>query len=198
VRQVILDRASAPYIPPGDYPMSIVVIGGSQGARILSDVVPAAVAALPDALRRHLRVAHQARDEDVARVEQAYDAAGVLAEVMPFIPDIPRRFSEAQLVISRAGASSIADLSIIGRPAILVPLAAAIRDEQSANARGMVDGGAAVLIHEAQLDAGVLATEMAAILTDPARADSMARAALTLGKPDAALRLADMVEELAR
>jgi UDP-N-acetylglucosamine--N-acetylmuramyl-(pentapeptide) pyrophosphoryl-undecaprenol N-acetylglucosamine transferase len=197
VRASVRERAGAPYIPPGDYPMSIVVIGGSQGARILSDIVPAAVAALPDTLRRHLRVAHQARDEDVARVEQAYDAAGVLAEVMPFIPDIPRRFSEAQLVVSRAGASSIADLAVIGRPAILVPLAAAIRDEQSANARGMVDAGAAVLIPESRLDAATLAAQMAAILTDPAAAERMAQAALAQGKPDAAERLADMVEEIA-
>jgi UDP-N-acetylglucosamine--N-acetylmuramyl-(pentapeptide) pyrophosphoryl-undecaprenol N-acetylglucosamine transferase len=90
VRQAVLDRASAPYIPPGDYPMAMVVIGGSQGARILSDVVPAAVALLPDRLRANLRVAHQARDEDGARAAAAYEAAGVRAEIAPFFADIPR------------------------------------------------------------------------------------------------------------
>ena len=117
----VLERAGAGYIPPGDYPMSIVVIGGSQGARILSDVVPAAIAMLPEELRQYLRVAQQARPEDLERVMSAYDEAGIQAEVEPFFADVPRRFSEAQLVIARAGASTVADLTVIGRPAILVP-----------------------------------------------------------------------------
>ncbi len=197
VRAAVLERAAAPYIPPGDYPMSMVVIGGSQGARILSDVVPAAVAMLPEGIRRHLRVAHQARLEDVSRVEQAYDAAGIMAEVAPFFADIPRRFSEAQLVVSRAGASSIADISVIGRPSILVPLAIAIRDEQTANARGLVDAGAAILIPENLLDAGSLARHMAAVLENPEAAETMAANALAEGKPDATARLVALVEDLA-
>jgi UDP-N-acetylglucosamine--N-acetylmuramyl-(pentapeptide) pyrophosphoryl-undecaprenol N-acetylglucosamine transferase len=116
VRAAVLERAGAGYMPPGDYPMGIVVIGGSQGAKVLSDVVPAAVALLPEDIRRHLRMSHQARTEDIARVRSAYEAAGVVAEVMPFITDVPRRFSEAQLVISRAGASSIAVWSMRARP----------------------------------------------------------------------------------
>ncbi|MDP3960948.1 MAG: glycosyltransferase, partial [Pseudorhodobacter sp.] len=117
VRAAVLARAGAGYIAPGDYPLSLVVIGGSQGARVLADVVPAAVALLPAALRAQLRVAQQARDEDLARVSAAYASAGIDAEVQPFFTDIPRRLSEAQLVISRAGASSLADISVIGRPA---------------------------------------------------------------------------------
>ena len=105
VRQAVLDRAGAPYIPPGDYPMSLVVIGGSQGARVLSELVPAAVASLPEEMRRLLRVVHQARAEDMDAVIAAYAAAGTPAEVAPFFSDIARRLSEAQLVISRAGAS---------------------------------------------------------------------------------------------
>jgi UDP-N-acetylglucosamine--N-acetylmuramyl-(pentapeptide) pyrophosphoryl-undecaprenol N-acetylglucosamine transferase len=197
VRQSVLDRAAAPYIPPGDYPMSLVVIGGSQGARILSDIVPAAVAALPDEIRRYLRVAHQARDEDLARVTEAYEAAGIIADVQPFFTDIPRRLSEAQLVVSRAGASSIADISVIGRPSILVPLAIAIRDEQSANARGLVDAGAAILIPEKLLDAGTLSGHMATVLGQPKAAEQMARNALTQGRPDATERLVDLVQKLA-
>jgi UDP-N-acetylglucosamine--N-acetylmuramyl-(pentapeptide) pyrophosphoryl-undecaprenol N-acetylglucosamine transferase len=197
VRQAVLDRASSPYIPPGDYPMSLVVIGGSQGARILSDVVPAAVALLPDGLRGNLRIAHQARDEDGARAAAAYEAAGVRAEIEPFFNDIPRRLSEAQLVISRSGASSVADISVIGRPSILIPYAAATGDHQTANAKGLSDAAAAVVIQENALDAGALAGHIAAILEDPHRAETMARAALGEGKPDATARLVALVEDLA-
>ncbi|MES2542993.1 MAG: UDP-N-acetylglucosamine--N-acetylmuramyl-(pentapeptide) pyrophosphoryl-undecaprenol N-acetylglucosamine transferase [Pseudomonadota bacterium] len=196
VRQAVLDRASAPYIPPGDYPMAMVVIGGSQGARVLSDVVPAAVALLPEALRANLRVAHQARDEDATRAAAAYEAAGVRAEIAPFFADIPRRLSEAQLVISRSGASSVADISVIGRPAILIPFAAATGDHQTANAKGLSDAAAAVVIQEKALDAAGLAGHIAAILEDPHKAETMARAALGEGKPDATARLVALVEDL--
>lgn len=198
VRAAVLERAGAAYIPPGDYPMSLLVIGGSQGARVLSDVVPAAIAALPDGLRDRLRVAHQARDEDAARVIETYAAAGVRAEVQPFFTDIPRRLSEAQLVISRSGASSVADISVVGRPAILIPFAAATGDHQTANARGLVSAGAAVMLPESALDVATLSRDIAAILTDPARAEGMARAALAQGRPDATDRLASLVETLAR
>ena len=196
VRQAVLERAAAPYIPPGDYPMALVVIGGSQGARVLSDTVPAAVARLPEPLRRNLRVSHQARDEDAARAAAAYEAAGVRAEIAPFFADIPRRLSEAQLVISRSGASSVADIAVIGRPAILIPYAAATGDHQTANARGLEGAGAAVVLQESVLDAGRLAGEIAAVLDDPARAEAMAGHALAEGKPDATARLVALVEDL--
>lgn len=197
VRAAIAEREGAPYIPPGDYPMSLAIIGGSQGARILSDVVPAAIADLPDQLKRHLRVSHQAREEDVSRVEAAYEAAGVVAEVKTFFKDVPARFSEAQLVIARSGASTIADLTVIGRPAILVPLAIAIRDEQTANARGMVEAGAAILMPESQFNASALSEQIALVFGDSGGAVKMAHAALALGRPDATERLVEMVEELA-
>ena len=104
--------------------------------------------------------------------------------------------SEAQLVISRSGASSIADISVIGRPSILIPFAAATGDHQTANARGLVEAGGAVLVAETELDAGGLAGHIAAILEDPHRAETMARAALGEGKPDATARLVALVEEL--
>ena len=197
VRRAVLDRASAGYIPPGDYPMSLVVIGGSQGARILSDVVPAAVAALPQSLRKRLRVAHQARPEDAPRVTAAYAEAGVNADVAPFFSDIPRRLSEAQLVISRAGASSIADISVIGRPSILIPYAAAAADHQSANARGLAEGQAAIVIPESALDAATLSGHIAAVLTQPDAAAQMAANALSLSRPDATERLVSLVLSLA-
>ncbi len=173
------------------------MIGGSQGARVLSDVVPAAVAALPDALRGHLRVAHQARAEDMDRVIAAYRAAGIRAEVAPFFADIPRRLSEAQLVVSRAGASSLADIAVIGRPAILIPFAAATGNHQTANARGLVAAGAAVMLAEAGLDAATVSAQMAAVLGDGAKAEAMARAALAVARPDATERLVALVEALA-
>ena len=193
VRAAVLERAGAGYIEPGDYPMEILVIGGSQGARILSDVVPAAIAGLPDGLRRWLRVTQQARAEDLDRVVAAYDLAGIPAEVAPFFADIPRRLSEAQLVISRAGASSVADISVIGRPAILIPFAAATGDHQTANARGLVDAGAAILIPEAALDAAILSAQIVAVLGTPGAAAQMARNALAEGLPDATTRLAALV-----
>ena len=197
VRAAVIERQGAPYIAPGDYPMSLLVMGGSQGARILSDVVPKAVAQLPEGLRRNLRVAHQARAEDGGRVSAAYEEAGVSAEVRPFFDDIPRRISEAQLVISRAGASSVADLSVIGRPSILIPFAAATGDHQTANARGLAKADAAILLPESKLDAATLAEQMALVLESPDAAAHMARAALAQGRPDAADRLADLVEALA-
>lgn len=196
VRASVLERAGAGYIAPGDYPMELLVIGGSQGARILSQVVPAAVAALPDGLRRHLRVAHQARAEDLAAVVEAYAEAGIRAEVEPFFADIPRRLSEAQLVISRSGASSVADIAVIGRPSILVPFAQATGDHQTANARGLVEARAAILIPENRLDAATLAEQMAAVLGNPQAAAQMARNAQGQGKPDATARLVALVEAL--
>ncbi|MCB1390504.1 MAG: UDP-N-acetylglucosamine--N-acetylmuramyl-(pentapeptide) pyrophosphoryl-undecaprenol N-acetylglucosamine transferase [Rhodobacteraceae bacterium] len=197
VRTAVRDRAASPYIEPGDYPMALVVIGGSQGARVLSDVVPAALAALPEGLKAHLRVAQQARPEDLERVVAAYEAAGIPAEVDSFFDDIPRRFSEAQLVIARSGASTVADLTVIGRPSILVPYAAAIRGEQEANAKGLVEAEAAVLIREPAFTPEALAATVETILTRPQAATRMALAAAGLGIPDAAGRLADLAEKLA-
>ena len=197
VRGAVIERAGAPYIPPGDYPMSVLVIGGSQGARILSDVVPAALAALPAPLRAHLRIAHQAREEDMARVTEAYAAAGIEAEVKTFFTDVPRRLSECQLVISRSGASSVADISIVGRPSILIPFAAATGDHQTANARGLVDAGAAILIPEAALTPEALAKQIALVLDNPDGALQMALSAMRYGLPDATQRLVEIVDNLA-
>lgn len=197
VRAAVRERAGAGYIPPGDYPMSVLVIGGSQGARILSDVVPPAMAALPEALAKNIRVSHQAREEDARRVERFYVEAGIDADVQPFFRDVPRRMSEAQLVISRAGASSLADIAVIGRPAILIPYAAAAGDHQSANARGLVQAGGAILIPESRLEPRVLAEQVEAVLSDPRGAAMMAQAALGQAMPGAPQHLADMVEDLA-
>ena len=196
VRGAVLKRAGAPYIPPGDYPMQVLVIGGSQGARILSDAVPQAIVDLPPAILANLRVSHQAREEDLARVTDFYARHGIKADVQTFFNDVPARMSEAQLVIARAGASTIADLTVIGRPAILIPFAAAAGDHQSANARGLVDAGGAILIPENLLDPASLTQQMTTVLTNETGAVRMAAAALSAGKPDAADRLAGLVEAL--
>lgn len=197
VRAAVLDQAGAPYAPPQAGENHLVVFGGSQGARIISDAVPGAVALLPEPLRRGLKVSHQARAEDHARVLATYAAAGIAAEIAPFFADLPRRLAGAQLVICRSGASTVADISVIGRPAILIPFAAATADHQTANARALVSAGAAILIPESRLDSPTLAAQIAAVLGQPAAAERMAGAALAQGMPDATLRLAALVTALA-
>jgi UDP-N-acetylglucosamine--N-acetylmuramyl-(pentapeptide) pyrophosphoryl-undecaprenol N-acetylglucosamine transferase len=130
-------------------------------------------------------------------VTAAYEAADVSAEVSPFFTDIARRISEAQLVVARAGASTVADLSVIGRPSVLVPFAAATADHQTANARGLAKADAAILVPESKLDAATLADQLSLVLENPDAASRMARAALAQGRPDAAERLADLVEAVA-
>ena len=198
VRAAVLEHAGSPYIAPGDYPMSIVVLGGSQGARIMSDVVPPAIAALPEHLRRNVRVSHQARPEDIKRVTDYYHAEMLTADVQPFFDDVPRRIAEAQLVISRSGASTVADVSVIGRPAIWVPLASAIRDEQTANARQMVEAGAAILMTEDQFDVAPLTAKLTELLSNGDGMLKMAQASLSCGVPDATERLVQEVETLAQ
>ena len=195
VRALTLAQAAAPYTPPGDA-LSLLVFGGSQGARILSDVVPHAIAALPETLRARLSVSHQARTEDDARVRAVYDGHGIPADIQPFFRDIPQRMAAAQLVIARAGASSVADLTVIGRPMILIPLAQAIRDEQTANARPLVEAGAAILIPESKLTPESLAEQMTRVLTHPDAATQMAAAALSAAAPDASDRLVALIESL--
>lgn len=197
VRAAILEHVAAPYIPPGDYPMSILVMGGSQGARVMSDIVPPAIAALPQHIRRNIRVSHQARPEDIERVTEYYASEVIQADVQTFFDDVPRRMTDAQLVISRSGASTVADVSVIGRPAIWVPLASAIRDEQTANARQLVEAGAAVIMTEAEFDVVPLTEKLTQLLSDETGAMKMAQAATACGVPDATERLVQLVENLA-
>jgi UDP-N-acetylglucosamine--N-acetylmuramyl-(pentapeptide) pyrophosphoryl-undecaprenol N-acetylglucosamine transferase len=198
VRGAVLDQHGATYAPPGDWPMRLLVIGGSQGAGLFARVVPEAVARLPEDLRARLGIAQQVRPEDMARTQDAYEAIGVTAELRGFFDDVPERLAEATLVISRAGASSIADITVIGRPAILIPYAAAMDDHQAANAAGLVSAGGAFMIREGELTAEGLAGHIAAILSDPEGAEAMAQASLAQGRPDATEQLAALVEHLAQ
>ncbi|MEM8788221.1 MAG: UDP-N-acetylglucosamine--N-acetylmuramyl-(pentapeptide) pyrophosphoryl-undecaprenol N-acetylglucosamine transferase [Pseudomonadota bacterium] len=196
VRGSIRAAAGGGYELPEAGPLTLLVFGGSQGASVMSDV-PAALGELPDTLRARLNVMHQARDADRQDVAAAYDALGVSAEIHPFFDDMPARMVAAHLVICRAGASSVADLTVIGRPAILIPLAIAKRDEQTANARPLVEAGAAVMMTEPELTPTALAGHIRAMLENPARAQAMAAAARGLGKPHAARALADLVARIA-
>ena len=197
VRRAVAARAGAPYIAPGNHPMEILVIGGSQGARALSEIVPPAIASLPPTILQFVRVSHQAREEDLPHVRDFYAECGIQADVQPFFQDVPKRIAEAQLVISRAGASTLADLTVIGRPSILIPYPYAAADHQTANARGLVVAGGSVLLQESQLDVDKLSERLGMILGNPATAGKMAQAAFAEGRPDAVDRLAELVVKLA-
>ena len=197
VRAAVLEQASAPY-PALDGPIEMLVMGGSQGARILSEIVPEAITMLPGSLTNRLTVSHQARAEDMDKVRETYANAGIDAVVEPFFKDVPERIARSALVVSRAGASSVADIGVIGRPAILIPFAAATGDHQTANARGLVEAGGALLIQETELDPGSLSEHILSILTTPAKAETMRQGALSHAMPDATDRLVTLVTDLSR
>ena len=185
IRQGAFD-ASAPAL-------RLLVTGGSQGAAILNKVVPAAVALLPDTLRARLSVVHQGRDEDAAHVAEIYRNAGVTAEVRAYFTDLPRELAMAHLVVARAGASTVAELAVAGRPAILVPLPIATDDHQTANARALAVAGGAVVIPQPRFTAEALAAALTQWLDDPTALAAAAAGARSVGVPDAAIRLADLV-----
>ena len=196
VRAAALEVRDRPYAPPGDGPLNLLVFGGSQGASVFARLVPAALAELPEALRQRLRVTQQVREGEEERVASAYSQAGIEAELGAFFADMPRRIAEAQLVISRAGASTVAELAAIGRPAILVPYPHATDDHQTANARALAEAGGAVVAPERDLTPASLAGMIEDILARPDEAAAMAERARTAGNPTAASDLADLVEEL--
>lgn len=197
VRQAIVDHV-APFAAPGEGAINLLVFGGSQGARVMSDVVPGALALLPDALRARLKVVQQARGEDLERARAAYAALGVAAETMEFIGDMPERLAAAHLVIARAGASTCAELTVMGRPSVLVPYPFATDDHQSYNARVLADSGAALTMPQPIFTPANLAREMETLFADPGRLSGMAAAAKAMGRPHAAEAMADAIEALAR
>ena len=197
LRDAAREAAETPYAPPGDGPLRLLAFGGSQGASVFADKIPKAFALLPEPLRARLSITQQAREGEVAEVRAAYARLGVEAEVAPFFADMPARIAAAQLVICRAGASTVAELTAIGRPSLLVPYPSAMDDHQTANAKPLAEAGAAILLPQSGLTAAALSSHIRAILDDPAEAARMAAAARALGLPDAAARLADLVERVA-
>ncbi|GAB4530749.1 MAG: undecaprenyldiphospho-muramoylpentapeptide beta-N-acetylglucosaminyltransferase [Roseibium sp.] len=199
VREAVLNASEIFYTPPrADGPFRLLVFGGSQGARFFSDTVPPAVEKLAPDIRARLRIVQQCRPEDMERVQSAYDALGVEAECAPFFQDMPQRIAQAQLVICRSGASSVSELSVLGRPAILVPLPGAIDQDQAANAKVLEKAGGAWPIPQADLHPQRLADEIERFMNAPEMLVEAARNARSVARPDAVLRLADLVENIAR
>ncbi|MDJ0387404.1 undecaprenyldiphospho-muramoylpentapeptide beta-N-acetylglucosaminyltransferase [Roseomonas sp. E05] len=192
VRPALAALAGHGFVPPQG-PMRLLVLGGSLGARIFSEVVPAAVALLPTPLRSRLSVVQQCRAEDLPRVRAAYEELGVPAELAPFFGDVAGLYGTAHLVVSRAGASTIAELACAGRGAILVPLPHAIDDHQTANARALAEAGAALVMPQSRFTPQALAAELQRMLESPEALARAAAAAAALAAPDAAARLADLV-----
>jgi UDP-N-acetylglucosamine--N-acetylmuramyl-(pentapeptide) pyrophosphoryl-undecaprenol N-acetylglucosamine transferase len=195
---VIALRAGTYWVPEQNGELRLLVTGGSQGASVFGRVVPDAIAKLPASDRARLKIVQQTRKDDVETVRAAYAAAGIDAEVAPFFADLPQRIANAHLVIARSGASTVAELACIGRPALLVPYMHATDDHQTANAQALADAGGAWLQPEPLFTADTLSKHLAALLADPASLSRMAQAAWAFGKPDAAERLADLVERLAK
>ena len=198
VRPAVIEAAKIPYSPvETGGPLRLLVFGGSQGARVMSEILPAAIERLPKELLPHLHVTQQARAEDLQRVKSEYAQSGVTAEVDAFFKDLPRRMADAHLVISRSGASTVAELAAIGRPSILVPLPGALDQDQAANAQSLADVGAATVLPQHAFTPERLAGEILAYLKNPEGLTRAAAAAKSAGVTDAAERLAAQVLRLA-
>ena len=197
VREAVLALRARPYpLLEEDGIFRVLVTGGSQGANILSRVVPDGLAMLPPNFRRRLQVTHQARVEDIDGARAQYAAHDIPAELATYLPDMPEQLAWAHLVIGRAGASTIAELTAAGRPAILVPLPSATDDHQTANAREMTKAGGARTIAQADFTAVELAKQMQKLGLDPAAMENAAGRARSVGRPNAVSDLADLVESL--
>ncbi len=196
VRPAVVAAAATPYPAMRDL-VRLLIFGGSQGARIMAEIVPAAIGKLDPGLRARLAIVQQAREEDLGRVGGAYENLAVTAEVAPFFPDLPVRMAASHLVVARAGASTVAELAAIGRPAILVPLPHAVDQDQFANAGVLAGAGGAIRLVQREFTPGRLATELAALVAAPQQLAAMAAAARSLSRLDAADRLADLVLEVA-
>ncbi len=194
LRVPVFEAAQHPYQPLAqDGVLNLLVTGGSQGARIMTEVVPAAVQRLDEPLRRRVKVTHQTRQDDVVWARTAYAAAGIDAEVAAFFKDLPQRIALSHLVIGRSGASTVAELAMIGRPSILVPLPGSLDQDQLANATILAALDAATVINQAQFTPDALAERLTAILTDSVGLARQANNARLAATPDAAQRLAALV-----
>ncbi len=198
VRNAVIDWSRRNYeAPDATGPIRLIVFGGSQGARFFSDAVPPALALLPEAVRRRLSVVQQCRDEDLPRVRDFYRSAGIEAETAPFFKNLPERIAQSSLVIARSGASTVTELAVLGRPSILVPLPHALDNDQLHNARRLAEAGGAWCLEQQNLTPQSLADAIERLLTEPSRLVAAARAVKAIGKPDAVILLADLMEELA-
>src|SRR3954468_3107332 len=198
MRPAVLTAAAVPFASPEpNGPLRLLVTGGSQGARVMSDIVPGAIEKLEPMLWSRLILTQQVRKEDMGRVRSIYERRRIDAELAPFFTDLPARLASSHLVISRSGAGAVAELAAIGRPSILVPLPGAIDQDQFANAGVLAKVDGALRIPQAEFTPTRLAAEISALATEPARLTAMASAARKVGRLDAAERLADLVMKVA-
>jgi UDP-N-acetylglucosamine--N-acetylmuramyl-(pentapeptide) pyrophosphoryl-undecaprenol N-acetylglucosamine transferase len=197
VREEIARLGELPFPPFDEFaPLKILVTGGSQGATVLSELVPAGLGMLDPSLRRRLQVVQQCRPDDIEKVRGQYAALGIPAELMTYIEDMADKLADAHLFIGRAGASTIAELTAAGRPAILIPFPSATDDHQTANAREMTRAGGARTIQQSGFTPDVLARQIEALAMDPVAINNAAARALSVGRPHAARDLADLVERV--
>jgi UDP-N-acetylglucosamine--N-acetylmuramyl-(pentapeptide) pyrophosphoryl-undecaprenol N-acetylglucosamine transferase len=198
VRPAVLEAARKLYRPSGrGDPFRLLVFGGSQGAAFFSEALPPAIADLPEAWRRRLSITQQARAEDLDAVRAAYEKIGVQADVSPFFSDMSQRMADAHLVISRSGASTVSEISVIGRPSLLVPYPYALDHDQAANAAALAQAGGAEVHVQSTLTKTHLTQLLASAMDEAARLTAMAHAARSVGKPEATRLLADLTEAIA-
>ncbi|PKR60508.1 undecaprenyldiphospho-muramoylpentapeptide beta-N-acetylglucosaminyltransferase [Thalassospira lohafexi] len=197
VRAEVAALANSTYdVPTEDGPIKLLITGGSQGARVLSEILPTALVNLPEGIRTRLVVTQQARDEDINAVRKTYDGSGIDVTLASFIDDIPERLRDCHLVIARSGASTVAELTAAGRPGLLVPLPHAIDDHQRFNAQQVEDAGGAWLMPQDRFSSETVTDRLAKLLRNPAALTRAAKAAKTAGRANAAERLADMVLDM--
>ncbi|MEP4734714.1 undecaprenyldiphospho-muramoylpentapeptide beta-N-acetylglucosaminyltransferase [Parvibaculum sp.] len=199
VRDAVIAQAGAPYdAPVAGGEVRLLVFGGSQGARVMSDIVPAALARLPEEVRKRLRIVQQARPEDMERVGKVYAQAGIAVELNSFFDDMPERIAACHLVVGRSGASTVSELGVIGRPSILVPLPHSLDNDQKANAEKLANAGAAWMIEQKDFTEDAFAHRIEQLFAAPPDLEAAAAAAKRQGQPNAVRDLADLVEALGR
>jgi UDP-N-acetylglucosamine--N-acetylmuramyl-(pentapeptide) pyrophosphoryl-undecaprenol N-acetylglucosamine transferase len=198
MRPAILAAAAVNYVAPEPAgPFRLLVVGGSQGARVMADVVPGAIERLEPSHWSRLILTQQVREEDMARVRAVYDRLKVKAELAPFFTDLPAKLASHHLVVSRSGAGTVAELGAVGRPSILVPLPGSIDQDQFANAGVLAQAGGGLRIPQAEFTSDRLAAEISALAAEPSKLIAIATAARTVGRLDAAQRMADLVMKVA-
>jgi len=198
VRPAVLEAAKLAFPGFEDGAFRLLVTGGSQGARVMADIVPEAIAALPEHLRSRIRLVQQTRSEDIPRVEAIYQSAGVKVEIAPFFKDLPLRIAQAHFVISRSGASTVSELAVIGRPALFVPLPQSLDGDQAANAAFIAQAGAAEVVKQSDFSPAFLTARLAQLVESPEALAQAAEAAKRVGVSDAAERLADLILNVAK
>ena len=195
IRNKVLKKFNSQYLEPGPWPITLLVLGGSQGARLLSDALPKCIERLSKKTKERLTIFHQARNDDIDRVLAAYRGMDLRAYVRPFFEDVERLMSESQIIICRAGLI-IADISIVGRPAILIPLKHAKDEHQLRNAKIFAEEGGAIVVEESPSLVEDLSEKLSLVLRSPSKTRAMANKALKTGRPDASRNIIKTIEAL--